>query len=75
MSCDVKARSSLWSLFNLDDEEHSLNRGTKVESKNLLFSEVTGSAFEPLKNEDKVRVSEDALEQNVNANEQGSDEF
>ncbi|XAR60701.1 hypothetical protein NMG60_11034177 [Bertholletia excelsa] len=75
MSCDVKARSSLWSLFNLDDEEHSLNRGTKVESKNLRFSEVTGSAFEPLKNEDEVRVSEDALEQNANADEQGSDEF
>lgn len=73
-SCDVGGRNTLWLLFNLDDEENGVKR---VESKNLGFSGVAGcSAFESeeVQNGDEIRVSEDALEQNVNGSEQRVEE-
>uniref|UniRef100_A0A5B6ZRW2 Uncharacterized protein n=1 Tax=Davidia involucrata TaxID=16924 RepID=A0A5B6ZRW2_DAVIN len=74
-SCDVRARNSLFHLFNLDDERNGLH--CQVETKNLGVCRLTGLEFESREgneNEGKIRVSEDKLGQNVNVDEQTVEE-
>ncbi|KAM7527701.1 hypothetical protein LguiB_031111 [Lonicera macranthoides] len=59
-SCDVRVRSTLSNLFNLDDEDKISNRDLKVESRNLALSRIEGDIGE------EIRVSEDVVVSNLN---------
>ncbi|XP_042491508.1 protein OCTOPUS-like [Macadamia integrifolia] len=72
-SCDVRGRSTLWSLFNLDDERKTdtdnNNREVEVETRNLGFSGVGGPVFESREeeeNDEEIRVSEEPAASVVN---------
>ncbi|XP_059626523.1 protein OCTOPUS-like [Cornus florida] len=76
-SCEARVPNSLLNLFLLDDKRKRLDREPEVESKNLGFSGLTDPVPELVgedENEDKTRVAEDVLGQNVDDERAGDDE-
>ncbi|XP_027353212.1 protein OCTOPUS-like [Abrus precatorius] len=59
-SCDVRARSTLFSLFNQDDERKIPKKETEVETRNLASSSVVqGPVIETKEEEEDIIVVED----------------
>ncbi|KAJ4979486.1 hypothetical protein NE237_010266 [Protea cynaroides] len=73
-SCDVRGRSTLWSLFNLDDgrkadRNNNSNKEVEIETRNLGFSGVGGPVFESREegeNDEEIRVFEEPAVHIVN---------
>ncbi|KAJ4971849.1 hypothetical protein NE237_004948 [Protea cynaroides] len=80
-SCDVRVRSTLWSLFNLDDERKTDNNPNnkkevsacaevEVETRNSVFSGVGGPVFESKEEEEEEEEVEEENDGEIRVSEE-----
>lgn len=77
-SCDVLGRSTLWSLFNLDDQRHGSSVLDDVNAADLRYPRLLGTVYalrEEDENEEEIRVSENVSLPNANLVDQRVEEL